>query len=54
MLKFKGDCYEKFKEFKRLVEMQLEHKIKTFCSNNGREFVSKAFNECLKDHGIEK
>ena len=43
-LKSKGNCFEKFKKFKALVEMQLEYKIKTFWSDNGGEFVSKAFN----------
>ena len=54
VLKFKNDFFEKFKEFKVLVETQPKHKIKTFGSDNGREFVSKAFNQFLKDHNIEK
>ena len=41
VLKSKGKCFEKFKEFKALVEMQSEHKIKAFWSDNGREFVSR-------------
>ena len=53
-LKSKGNCFVKFKEFKALVKTQLEHKIKTFQSNNNRELVSKAFNHFLKDYGTEK
>lgn len=54
VLKSKGSCIEKFKQFKGIVEMQLEHKIKIFQSDNDKEFVSKACNQFLKDHGIEK
>jgi len=53
-LKTKGECFEKFKEFKALVETQSEHKIKTFRSDNGGEYISKPFKRFLKDHGIEK
>lgn len=42
-----------FKELKVLVETQLEHKIKAFQSDNDGEFVFKAFNHFLKDHGIK-
>lgn len=41
--KSKDKCFEKYKELKALVEMQSENKIKTFQSNNGGEFVPKAF-----------
>jgi hypothetical protein len=54
-LKCKRKCFEKFKEFKVLVEMQLEHKIKVFWLDNGREYNSdKAFERFLKDHNIKK
>ncbi len=53
-LKTKGECFEKFKEFKALVETQSELKIKAFRSDNGGEFISKAFKQFLKDHGIAK
>ena len=42
MLKSKGDCFEKFKEFNALVKTQLEYKIKMFRSDNDEEFDSKA------------
>jgi transposase InsO family protein len=54
LLKSKGECLEKFKEFKALVETQSEHKIKVFRSNNGGEYISKGFKGFLKAHGIEK
>lgn len=37
-----------------LVEMQLEHKIKVFRLDNGREYNTKAFEQFLKDHNIKK
>lgn len=54
VLKSKGNCFEKFKEFNGFVESQSEHKMKTFQLNNDNEFISKAFNHFLKDHSVEK
>jgi hypothetical protein len=54
LLKSKGECLEKFKEFKAFVETQSEHKIKVFRSDNGGEYISKGFKGFLKAHGIEK
>jgi len=53
-LKSKGECLEKFKEFKALVETQSKHKIKVFRSDNGGEYISKGFKRFLKAHDIEK
>ncbi len=53
-LKSKGECFEKFKEFKALVETQSEHKIKVFRLDNGGEYISKEFQGFLNAHGIEK
>ena len=53
-LKTKGECLEKFKEFKALAEKQSGHMIKVFRSDNGGEFISKGFRRFLKKHGIEK
>jgi hypothetical protein len=44
-LKSKGKYFERFKEFKVLVEIQSEHKIKTIWSDNGREFIITAIFE---------
>jgi transposase InsO family protein len=54
LLKSKGECLERFKEFKALVETQSEDKIKVFRSDNGGEYISKGFKLFLKAHGIEK
>jgi hypothetical protein len=50
----KGECLEKFKEFKALLETQSEHKIKVFRSDNGGEYISKGFKRFLNAHDIEK
>jgi hypothetical protein len=44
VLKFKWNCFEKFKEFKGFVETRSEQK-KIFWSDNDGEFISKAFNQ---------
>jgi hypothetical protein len=37
-LKAKGEAFEKFKQYKALVENKIGHKIKVLQSNNGGEF----------------
>lgn len=54
VLKTKGECFIRFKEFKELVKTQSEHKIKAFCLDNGGEFISNALMKFLMDHGIAK
>jgi hypothetical protein len=54
LLKSKGECSEKFKEFKALVETQSEHKIKVFRSDYGGAYISQGFKRFLKAHDIEK
>ena len=54
VLKSKGECLEKIKEFKVFLEMQLKHTIKTSQPDNGGEFVSKAINFVLKGQDSEK
>ena len=53
-LKIKDEVFNKFKEFKALIENHTENKIKTFRSENGEEFTSYEFNELCKDSGIKK
>ena len=43
-----------FKEFKALIENHTENNIKTFRSDNGREFTSNEFKELCKDSGIKR
>jgi hypothetical protein len=40
LLKAKGKAFEKFKQYKALVENEIGHKIKVLHSDNGGEFVA--------------
>jgi len=51
-LKKKSEVFDRFKEFKVLVENQTEKKIKVLRTANGGEFCSKEFEECCKKCGI--
>ena len=53
-LKQKSEAFEKFKEFKRLVENQSGHYTKILRSDRGGEFSSNEFLELCKFHGIKK
>ena len=53
-IKAKSECFNKFKEFKALVEKQSEKKIKVFHSDNGDEFMSNQFKEFLKKEGFAR
>ncbi len=53
-LKVKGEVFDKFKEYKALVENQTGMKIKTFRSDNGGKFVSKKFDNFLHECGIQR
>lgn len=48
----KDQVFEKFKAFKSFVETQTGKLIRVWRSDNGGEFVSKAFNEFIKKAGI--
>ncbi len=53
-LKAKGKVFEKFKQYKALVENEIGHKIKVLRSENGGEFVSKKFDTFLAECGIQR
>ena len=53
-MKNKDEVFSNFKEFKSLIENQIEKKIETFRSDNGGEFTSNEFKELCKDLGIKR
>lgn len=50
----KSQVLEKFKEFKNFVENQLDTKIKSLRSDNGKEYVNETFDKFCKDSGIRR
>ena len=53
-LKGKDEVFEKFKEFKALVENLSEKNIKTLISYNGGEFTSNELNDLCKEDRIKR
>ena len=53
-LKLKSDFFSSFVMFQKLIENQLEHKIKIFQCDGGGEFISVQFLKHLQDHGIQQ
>ena len=53
-LKAKSEMFEKFKEFKVLIENLSDKKIKILRSDNGGEYTSKEFEAFCKDVGIKR
>ena len=53
-LKEKSEVFEKFKEFKALIENLSEKKIKTLWSDNGGEYTSKEFEAFCKYARIKR
>lgn len=51
-LKHKSEAFEKFKEFKSLVENQTGEKIKIIRTDNGGEYVSNYFENFCKANGL--
>ena len=52
-IKTKNEVFEKFKDFKALVENQQCKRIKRLRSDNGGEYTSKKFEDYLKECGIQ-
>jgi hypothetical protein len=53
-LKSKDEVFNKFKEFKALIENLFERNIKILRSDNGGEYTSKEFVNLCKDVGIKR
>jgi transposase InsO family protein len=53
-LKKKSKVFDRFKEFKALVENQTEKIIKVLSTDNGREFCGNEFEEFCKKCGIAR
>jgi len=51
-LRNKYELFDRFKEFKALVENHTEKKIKVLRTDNDREFCKKEFEEFYKKCGI--
>jgi transposase InsO family protein len=51
-LKGKDEVFDKFMEYKNLVERQTGKRLKCVRSDNGREYVNKKFDEYFKEMGI--
>ena len=54
VLKSKNEVFDKFVEWKTLVEKQTEHKVKVLQSDNGGEYMSKAFDMFCSKEGIAR
>ncbi len=53
-LKTKGKVFDKFKAYKALMNNETNVKIKTLQFDNGREFVSKKFDDFLRECGTQQ
>jgi hypothetical protein len=53
-LRNKSEAFENFKVYKKMVENQMDLKIKCLRSNNGGEFTSKEFMDFFRKHGIKR
>ena len=51
-IKAKNEAFEKFQQFKSLVENQTGQRIKTIRSDNGGEYINAPFQHFLRQHGI--
>ena len=53
VIKHKDEVFQKFMEWKSLVENSSGHKVKKLRTDNGGKYTSTEFESYLKDEGIE-
>ena len=53
-LRTKDQVFATFKSFKKMIELQSGNKIKTLRTDNGGEYVNRAFDDFLEDCGIRR
>ena len=53
VMKHKSETFQKFKEWKAMVEKSTGLKIKRLRTNNGGKYTSNEFEEYLKAEGIQ-
>jgi transposase InsO family protein len=53
-LRKKSEAFNNFKIYKKMVENEIDSKIKCLISNNGGEFTSKKFIEFFSTHAIKR
>ena len=51
-LKAKNEAFEKFQDFKALVENETGRRIKILCSDRGGEYIGREFDRFLRQNGI--
>lgn len=54
LLKQKSEVFNKFKEFKALIENETNTKIFTILTDNGGDYCSTIFKNYCREHGIRK
>ena len=52
--KTKGEVFDRFQEFKALVENETGKKIKVLRSDNGGEYTGHEFEDFYTQHGIHR
>lgn len=53
VLKTKNEVFDKFVQFKTLVENQTNNKVKVLRTDNGTEYINKNFDKFCVEHGIK-
>ena len=54
LLRKKSEAFDAFKAYKPWAEKQTGHLIKSFQDDKGGEYISKAWDQYMIDHGIER